>query len=133
LQVVVGVAAELVLQVGVQPLVGLGVVADHPLEVARALALQHQLGAAQFAVEIAPVLGVAVEVGDVAVEPVGIGLQQALEGDFGAGDDVDRHLRVGGGRGDGGQQGHGQDAAGEFHGDALVRLGSGSGCRLRAA
>src|SRR3546814_3998431 len=46
LQVLVA-AAELVLDVGVEELVGLGVVTDHTFEAARALALERKLGAAQ--------------------------------------------------------------------------------------
>src|SRR3546814_1266061 len=69
LQVLVA-AAELVLDVGVEELVGLGVVTDHPFEAARALALERKLGAAQLELAVVAVGANAVEVGQVAVEPV---------------------------------------------------------------
>src|SRR3546814_6773420 len=43
---VLAATAERVLDVGVEELVGLGVVADNPFDAARALALEHELGAA---------------------------------------------------------------------------------------
>jgi hypothetical protein len=69
---------------------------------------------------------VAVEVGEVAVEPVAVGLHQAFEGDFGIGDDIDRHLRARRGRDEQAKRaedGEGQGAAGEVHGEPFGRGG----------
>src|SRR3546814_16187088 len=98
-------ASELVRDVGVEELVGLGVVTDHPFEAARALALERKLGAAQLELAVVAVGANAVEVGQVAVEPVAVGLDQAFDGNLGAADRVDRAAGVGGGGGAGEEKG----------------------------
>src|SRR3546814_4855463 len=60
---VLAATAERVLDVGVEELVGLGVVADNPFEAARALALEHELGAAQLELAVVAVGADAVEIG----------------------------------------------------------------------
>ncbi|MNI37302.1 hypothetical protein D3C73_913890 [compost metagenome] len=119
---VVGVAQQLVLHVGVEELVGLGVIADHPLHVARALALQHQLGASQFEFAVLAVAGVtAVEVHDVIVVPVAVGLDQAFEGDFRTADHIDGDFGVGGRHIQRSSHGDRQELVMQFHGEEPCR------------
>ena len=118
---VVGVAGQLVLQVGVQELVGLGVVAHHPFHVARALALEHQLGAAQLELAVLAVAGVAaIEVGHIVVEPVAVGLDQALERDFRTADHIDGHFSVSGRNEQRSRHGRSKKLAMQFHGRSLA-------------
>src|SRR5690606_34892460 len=75
LQVAAGVAAELVLRDHVEELAVAGrSVAGGTFEVARALALEGELGAAQAEVVVHAVAGIGVEVEHVAVVPVAVGL-----------------------------------------------------------
>src|SRR5690606_1674576 len=96
---------------------------DGPVEAAWALALEHQLGAAQPEVGIAAVAGVGVEVTDIAVVPVAVTLHHALEGDRGTSDgpQVDGHGGRCGEHADGGDEGNGKD--GGFH--AIAPAGRG--------
>src|SRR3546814_762041 len=112
---VLAATAERVLDVGVEELVGLGVVADNPFEAARALALEHELGAAQLELAVVAVGADAVEVGQVAVEPVAVGLDQAFDGNLGAADRVDRDAGVGEGGEAGEEKGERKAVCSEFH------------------
>src|SRR5690606_3294469 len=117
LQVASGVAAEFVPREHVEELaVAGGIVAGGRFEVARALALEGELGAAQAEVVVQAVAGVGVEVEHVAVVPVAVGLQQAFEADVGTGDRIDRDLRVRGATGQQGQQGKTKEAGTSVHG-----------------
>src|SRR3546814_18935848 len=58
----------------------------------------------------------AVEVGEVVVEPVAVGLDEAFEGNVGAGDRVDRDFGVGRGCRERGEQGEAEGKAGKVHG-----------------
>src|SRR5690606_26275236 len=71
--------AELQSQAGVEKPPGFRVIAEHPVEVA-GFALEHEFGTPQLKL---PVIVVAIELDNVAVEPVEIGLQQAFERDRG--------------------------------------------------
>jgi len=132
----VGVAANLVLDVGVQEFVILGVIAHDPLEVAGALAFEHELSAAQFvqvfiAVHIAGRVGAVVD--GVGVEPVEVRLHQAFEAHLGAADDVEGDLGLCSRRSrEGGQQGECQGSAVEFHGEpwALGKMARRLRCKV---
>src|SRR5690606_702456 len=107
-----------------------GVVAHHPVHVAGPLALEYQLGAAQFVVMVVAIAGIAVEVGKVTVVPAAVGLDQAFETDFGTTDGVDRDTGMGEWR-DAGQHERGRKTVWcDFH-DGLVSQ-RGSGRRLGA-
>src|SRR3546814_14662576 len=118
-------ASELVRDVGVEELVGLGVVTDHPFEAARALALERKLGAAQLELAVVAVGANAVEVGQVAVEPVAVGLDQAFDGNLGAADRVDRDAGVGEGGEAGEEKGERKAVCSEFPGSLLRGEGGG--------
>src|SRR5690606_37507963 len=91
--------------VDVEPLVALGVVADDPVEVARTLALQHQLRAAELVVMVAAVAGIAVQVEQVAVVPVAVGLDEAFKADLRATEGADGYRSLCSGCDEGDQQG----------------------------
>src|SRR3546814_11254969 len=98
-------ASELVRDVGVEELVAPGVVTDHPFAAARALALERKLGAAQLELAVFAVGANAVEVGQVAVELVAVGLDQAFDRSHRAADRADSEAGRGGGREGGGDTG----------------------------
>lgn len=131
LQVVVGVAAELVLDVVVQEASGAadggashsdflqhaGVVAGDPFKVARPLALEYQLGAANAEFGIVAVgADRSVEILHVVVEPVAIGLDQAFQRHFRAADHIDGDFGVGCRRGERHQQCGAKQGRRKFHG-----------------
>ncbi len=107
LQVVVRVAAKLVLDVVIQEAAGAAnggatdgdflqharVIAGDPFEVARALALEDQLGApdAEFGI-VAIGTDRTIEVLHIVVEPVAVGLDQAFQRDFRTADYIDGDL-----------------------------------------
>ena len=71
---------------------------------------------AQAEVRVQPVASVGIEVAYVAVVPVAVGLQQALEADIGSADRVDRDLGACHWADQGGQKGKAQQAVSGFHG-----------------
>lgn len=131
LQVVVGVAGELVLDVVVEETPGAAdggaadgdflqharVIPGHPLEVARALALEHQLGAtdAEFGI-VAVGADRAIEVLHIVVEPVAVGLDQAFQRDFGAADHIDGDFGMRSGAASASNKGRAKQGRRKFHG-----------------
>src|SRR5690606_22356564 len=88
LDVVAAAATELVSGIDVEELVGLGVVADHPVVVAGCLYVEYDFRATQFELAVIAVGADAIEVGQVVVEPVSVDLDKAFEADIGTGDRI---------------------------------------------
>lgn len=80
---VVGVVGQFVFQVGVQEFVGFGIVVYYLFYVVWVFVFEYQFGVVQFEFVVFVVFGiVVVEVGQIVVELVVVGLDQVFEGDF---------------------------------------------------
>ena len=114
-----GLAVETVVHVDIEEFVRAGVITDDPVPHARAFALQDQFGAAHAEVAVRAIDSIGAKNAEVVVVPVGIGLDEAFEGHFGATDDIDGVLGTGS-VGKREQDGGGKQGMAGFHGESFA-------------